>query len=175
MRRALCTALLYTSIDTSVTGQLWLAATEQGLCAIVFDGDEAGFVYRLLRRWGVQPRRDDGALAEAAKQVREYLSGRRKVFRLPLDLRCLRPFHRLALEATATIPWGQVSTYHMLARQLGRPHATRAVGRAEACNPVPLVIPCHRVIGSDGRLTGYSGGVEMKRALLQLEGVMLRF
>jgi O-6-methylguanine DNA methyltransferase len=175
MTRPVCTSLFYTSINTPLAGQLWLAATEQGLCAIVFDGDEAAFVRKLQRRWGVQPQRDDSALAEATKQVQEYLTGERKAFDLPLDLRLLRPFHRLVLEATAAIPWGQVSTYRALAHQLGRPRATRAVGRAEACDPLPLVIPCHRVIGSDGRLTGYSGGLDMKRALLELEGVMLGF
>ena len=174
MSKAKCSALSYTSTDAPIAGQLWLATTEQGLCAIAFDGDEASFVARLQRRWGVQPQRDDSVLAAAITQVREYLSGRRTVFDLPLDLRLLRPFHRLALQATAAIPWGQVSTYRALAHEIGRPRAVRAMGRAEARNPLPLVIPCHRVIGSNGNLTGYSGGLEMKSALLQLEGVMLR-
>jgi len=173
MTRAACSTLVYASLDAPIAGQLWLATTEQGLCAIVFDGDEASFVHKLQRRWGVQPQRDDAALAEAARQVREYLAGRRTSFELQLDLRLLRPFQKQALQATAAIPRGQVSTYRTLAHEIGRPRGARAMGRAEACNPLPLVIPCHRVIGSDGGLVGYSGGLPMKIALLQLEGVMM--
>lgn len=173
MAKPTCALLVYTSMDTPLVGKLWLAATEQGLCAIAFDGDEAGFVHALQRRWGVTAVPDSEALSQARQQLGEYLAGRRKAFDLPLDLRPLRPFQRLALQATAAIPWGQVSSYRTLAHEIGRPTAVRAVGRAEARNPLPLVIPCHRVIGASGRLMGYTGGLAMKRALLGLEGVML--
>ncbi len=173
MPKPSCSLLVYTSLDTPIAGRLWLAATECGLCAIAFDGSEAAFVQMLERRWGVTPQPDGKTLAAAGQQLSEYLSGRRRNFDLPLDLRRLRPFHRQILELTAAIPWGQVCTYRMLAHEIGRPKAVRAVGRAEARNPLPLVIPCHRVIGSSGKLTGYTGGLDMKGALLRLEGVMM--
>ena len=173
MKGPRCSSLAYTDTDAPIAGHLWLAATEVGLCAIELGGDEAAFVHALERRWGVTPQRDDGPLAAARQQVQEYLAGRRKTFDLPLDLRLLRPFQRQVLDATLAVPWGQATTYRTLAVQAGRPRAGRAVGRAQATNPIPLVIPCHRVIGSDGSLRGYGGGLEMKAALLRLEGVTL--
>jgi O-6-methylguanine DNA methyltransferase len=160
-------------MDAPIAGHLCLAATEAGLCAIELGGDEAALVHKLERRWGRKPQRDEAALAEAQRQVGEYLAGQRKSFDLPLDLRLLRPFQRQVLDATRAVPWGQATTYHALAAQVGRPRSGRAVGRAQATNPIPLVIPCHRVIGSDGSLRGYGGGLEMKAALLRMEGVTL--
>ena len=173
MRNPRCSSLLYTSIEAPIVGQLWLATTEEGLCTIAFDGEEQAFVERLDRRWGVRPQRDDAALTQAARQVHDYLAGRRRAFDLPLDLRCLRPFQHRVLEETMATPWGQTTTYQALALKIGRPRSMRAVGRAEATNPLPLVIPCHRVIGSDGKLRGYGGGIEVKSALLRLEGIAL--
>jgi methylated-DNA-[protein]-cysteine S-methyltransferase len=173
MKKPKCTTLSYTGMDAPLVGRLWLAATEQGLCEIAFDGDEAEFVARLERLWRVKPVKDEQPLAEAVKQLREYLAGQRTGFDLPIETRHLRPFQRQVLDATQAIPRGNVSTYRALALQVGRPRAMRAVGRAEATNPMPLVIPCHRVIGSNGSLRGYGGGLPLKSALLKLEGVML--
>jgi methylated-DNA-[protein]-cysteine S-methyltransferase len=173
MKAPRCSSLAYMAIDAPIVGRLWLAATEAGLCAIEFGGDEAVFVHTLERRWGVTPQPDGRPLAAARQQLLEYLGRQRRVFDLPLDLRLLRPFQKQVLDATLAVPWGQATTYRTLAVQVGRPHSGRAVGRAQATNPIPLIIPCHRVIGSDGSLRGYGGGLEMKAALLQLEGVTL--
>jgi methylated-DNA-[protein]-cysteine S-methyltransferase len=122
--------------------------------------------------------------ARAERQIREYLAGRRRPldhargrpewvegrrFTVPLDLSGLSPFHRRVLQATRRIPYGRTATYRDLARRVGRPRAARAVGQAMARNPVPLVIPCHRVVAAGGGLGGFSGGLDLKRRLLALE------
>jgi len=107
-----------------------------------------------------------------ADQIREYLEGIRKEFDLSVDWSGMKPFQEKVLQATIGIPYGQVATYGEIARQVGKPGAAIAVGRAQATNPIPLVIPCHRVIGSDGKLHGYRApdGVKTKAWLLRLEG-----
>lgn len=111
-------------------------------------------------------------LHAAASQLLEYLDGRRTVFDLPLNPEGTE-FEKTVWEALLTIPYGQVRTYGQIAAQVGRPTACRAVGRANGLNPISIVIPCHRVIGADGRLTGYAGGLEFKERLLKLEGARL--
>jgi methylated-DNA-[protein]-cysteine S-methyltransferase len=163
--------------DTGSTplGDLWLAASEAGLVAVEFDLGQEEFSHFLLARFKrpvqFMPRR----VAKAAGQLRDYLSGKRRSFTFPIDWSVLRPFQRLALEATYAIPFGETRTYGELAHQIGRPRAARAVGRAEATNPMPLVIPCHRVVGADGKLRGYGGGegLPTKEWLLKLEGAVL--
>jgi methylated-DNA-[protein]-cysteine S-methyltransferase len=113
---------------------------------------------------------DAGACAAAAAQLREYFAGERRSFDLPLAPRGT-DFQRGVWEALRGIGWGETVDYGSLAARLGRPGAARAVGRANATNPIPIVIPCHRVIGRDGSPTGYAGGVEAKVRLLALEGV----
>jgi methylated-DNA-[protein]-cysteine S-methyltransferase len=107
-------------------------------------------------------------LAAAARQLEEYFAGERTAFELPLDLEGTR-FQRAAWLALAEIPYGETVSYGEQARRLGRPHAVRAVGAANGRNPVPIVLPCHRVVGSDGSLTGFGGGLDVKRALLDHE------
>ena len=107
-------------------------------------------------------------LDEAARQLGEYFSGARTAFDLPLDLVGTR-FLRAAWLALAEIPFGETVSYAERALRLGRPHAIRAVGAANGRNPLPIVLPCHRVIGSDGSLTGFGGGLDVKRALLDHE------
>lgn len=124
-------------------------------------------------RWlsgGTAPEEGAGLLADVAAQVRDYLEGRRPRFDFPLDLAGRSPFARRVLEETARIPYGEVRSYGQLAAGAGRPGAARAVGQVMAKNPVCLAVPCHRVVGSDGRLTGFGGGLELKRRLLELEG-----
>jgi methylated-DNA-[protein]-cysteine S-methyltransferase len=114
---------------------------------------------------------DDTLTASALEQLAEYLAGSRRQFTLPLDLSHQTSFQHQVLLLTAQIPYGQTSTYKDLAIQAGRPGSARAVGRVQATNPLPLVIPCHRVLGSDGSLHGYGGpgGIKLKAWLLQLE------
>ena len=111
---------------------------------------------------------DNAPFAAAARQLDEYFQGRRHRFDLPLAPRCT-PFQREVLNALQAIPYGQTRSYKEVAAAIGRPKAVRAVGAANARNPIPIIIPCHRVIGSDGSLTGFGGGLGAKRRLLRLE------
>lgn len=110
--------------------------------------------------------------AQAVAQVRAYLRGERSAFDVPLAPRGT-PFQRIVWEALQRIPYGTTTSYAALAEAIGRPRAIRAVGRANAQNPLPLVVPCHRVVGADGSLIGYGGGVALKKKLLRLEGALL--
>jgi methylated-DNA-[protein]-cysteine S-methyltransferase len=169
-------------------GTVWAAVSEAGLVAVDFQEDNAikddavaddaiinggGKLIERLHRMGFEKvEHDPERVSAALEQIGEYLAGTRREFDLPIDWAVQTPFQQEALRATLAIPYGQVSTYGELARGLGRPRAARAVGRAEATNPLPLVIPCHRVLGSDGALHGYGAGrgLETKAWLLKLEG-----
>ena len=112
-------------------------------------------------------------LDDVRRELDEYFEGRRRDFDLPIDWTLTSPFGRRVLKATAAIPFGRVSTYGEMAAKAGNPKASRAAGRALGANPIPIVVPCHRVIGASGRLTGYTGGLYRKVALLELEGIVL--
>ena len=114
---------------------------------------------------------NDRAARREIRQLDEYFEGRLKRFRLPIDLRSITPFHRKVLDATAKIPFGRVLSYGEVARDIGQPTASRAVGNALGKNPIPIVIPCHRVIAAGGQLGGYTGGLRIKRALMRIEGI----
>lgn len=118
------------------------------------------------------PREDPEALAPALTQLREYFSGTRHEFDLPLDMHGT-PFQRAVWAQVARIPYGTTTTYGEIARRVGRPRAARAVGGANGANPLPIIIPCHRVIGVRGSLTGYGAGLAVKAKLLQLEHALL--
>jgi methylated-DNA-[protein]-cysteine S-methyltransferase len=157
-------------IDTPV-GPVWVALSEAGLVAVELS-DEPDYLIKLLPKLGYkQVVSDRGKTSAALLQVREYLHGERQEFDIPIDWSGLTPFQEKALRATWAIPYGETSTYGEIASQLGKPNSARAVGRAEASNPMPLVIPCHRVLGKDGGLHGYGAGkgVETKAWLLALE------
>jgi methylated-DNA-[protein]-cysteine S-methyltransferase len=146
-----------------------MAVSEMGLCAISFRGTEEDFVQRLEKR-GYQPRRAGEQVKGSMSQLREYFAGRRQRFDVVVDLAGQTRFQRLVLETTADVPAGQVVSYGDVARRIGKPRATRAVSAALGQNPIPIVVPCHRVVGSDGGLHGYSGGLDVKEKLLRLEG-----
>jgi O-6-methylguanine DNA methyltransferase len=114
----------------------------------------------------------EGHLVQAKAQLIAYCDGRRRIFDLPLDLDQGTEFQRKVWQETMKIPYGNTSTYLKLAVQLGDRSVARAVGKALGANPLPLIIPCHRIIASDGSLGGYSGGIQVKRALLKLEGII---
>jgi methylated-DNA-[protein]-cysteine S-methyltransferase len=160
--------------DTSL-GNLWLAVSEDGLVAVEFEMNRNEFVDYIHARFKRPAKFTPRRVAEAANQLREYLVGQRREFTFPIDWSVLRPFQRSALQATYAIPFGETRTYGELAHQIGHPRAARAVGRAEATNPMPLIIPCHRVVGADGKLHGYGGGegLPTKEWLLKLEGAVL--
>lgn len=146
-------------------GDLLLVASSVGLYEVVLPGSRAG--RSADAAVGVGPG-DNPVLDAAATQIDEYFEGDRTTFDLPLDLRGTA-FQVAAWRALATIPYGETITYAEQAARAGRPRAFRAVGAANGANPVALVLPCHRVIGSDGSLTGFGGGLEMKSRLLELE------
>jgi methylated-DNA-[protein]-cysteine S-methyltransferase len=149
-------------------GRMAVAATARGLTRVLLPGEAAA-----LRAPAVAPEPDRAAEAVAARaerEILEYLAGRRRKFTVRVDLSAAPPFHAKALRALARIPYGRTVTYGDLAARAGRPHGARAVGQAMARNPVPLVIPCHRVVASGGGLGGYGGGLDLKRRLLHLEG-----
>lgn len=158
-------------LPTSPMGQIWVAITDLGLLAVDWHMPQAEFASRLQNRFHADIIFDGARTAEALSQISEYLAGDRYEFNLTLDVSGLSFFQLQALQFTADIPYAQTRTYQEIAVRMGRPHAARAVGRAEATNPIPLVIPCHRVIGSDGKLHGYGGpgGIKLKAWLLDLE------
>jgi methylated-DNA-[protein]-cysteine S-methyltransferase len=163
-------------LDPTPIGPLWLGISDHGLAAVHIGDDQARFLAFIRRRGQVQWNVDRAATAEASRQIAAYLAGDLRAFDLPIDWSALTPFQQQVLRLVSTIPYGQVTTYGDLATRLGMPKAARAVGRANAANPLPLVIPCHRVIGRDGGLHGYGApqGVQTKAWLLRLEGVWLK-
>jgi O-6-methylguanine DNA methyltransferase len=152
-------------------GTIRVAATPRGVCKITLGRETAedffGWLEQHIRHASRKPE-CRGLVALALDQIVEYLDGQRRQFDLPLDLRGT-DFQRRMWAAVAAIPYGQTRTYADIARALGRPSAVRAVGAANGANPLPLIVPCHRVVGSNGSLTGYGGGLDVKRKLLEME------
>lgn len=164
----------YDQLKRTPLGDLFIAVSDAGLLTVEFTSSEAAFLRRLRARTRATPVRSRAHTRLAARQLREFLRGRRARFDLALDLRLMRSFQRRVLLAAAEVPRGKVTTYAELARRIGRPRAARAVGQALARNPLPIILPCHRVLASDGSLGGYSApdGVRIKARLLALEGAL---
>ena len=155
---------VYKMVDSPV-GRLTLVATADGLAAILWENDRPRRV-----RLDIQAEdHEHPVLVETERQLREYFDGQRQAFALRLDV-AGTAFQRKVWNALLTIPFGETRTYGQIARQIGHPDAVRAVGAASGRNPVSIVAPCHRVIGSTGRLTGFAGGLDAKAHLLALEG-----
>lgn len=159
------------SIWTSPLGPMRLAASPLGLAGAWFEGDRHGPDQPAADAWQVDD--DWPVIAQAKDQLAAYFTQGRSAFALPLDLRLGTAFQQLAWKALASIGYGQTITYGELAVRMGRPSASRAAGAAIGRNPLAIIVPCHRVVGSNGSLTGYAGGLERKRALLQLEGAWI--
>ncbi|WP_189936170.1 methylated-DNA--[protein]-cysteine S-methyltransferase [Streptomyces sulfonofaciens] len=159
----------YRTLDSPV-GSLLLAATEKGLVRVAFAVQDHTLALRQLAE-RVSPRvlRAPARLDEASRQLDEYFAGRRRLFDLPLDWQLSRAFRRDALARLPEIAYGHTASYAQVAAAAGSPRAVRAVGTACATNPLPLVVPCHRVIRSDGSMGRYAGGTGAKRFLLDLE------
>lgn len=176
VRRALAANLgepmYYDYVQDTPLGPLWVAVGEHGLVAIEYESSEASLRIYLLKLGG-QPVRSAERVAAAAEQVRMYLLGSTHAVDLPVDLSHLTPFQQRVLQETRRVPRGQVRTYLQIANSIGNPKAVRAVGQALRRNPIPIVVPCHRVVASDGTLGGYGGRMrdQRKLSLLKLEGV----
>jgi methylated-DNA-[protein]-cysteine S-methyltransferase len=158
--------LVQSSIDSPL-GRIILAANGEFLAGLWFVDQRH---LPDLPRWPV--RADQPVLQRAGTQLRDYFAGRRQSFDLPLDLSCGSAFQQSVWRALLAIPFGATTSYGAISAAIGKPSALRAVGGAVGCNPLGIVVPCHRVIGADGSLTGYAGGLERKTTLLQLEGAL---
>ena len=156
------------SVWDSPLGPLGLVTRNDRLAQIVLQADPASFSFEVERMFGSAGTRDDAFFKDIRQQIEEYLAGRRLVFRLPLDIDFGTPFQRRVWKALMSIPYAQTMTYRDVAAAIGQPSAMRAVGGANGMNPLPIVIPCHRVVASDGP-GGYSGGLKTKKRLLELE------
>jgi len=151
-------------------GSLFVAASATGLAAISFDDEPEQHLERLARIAGPRVLRSPRGVDAARRELDEYFDGRRRAFDLALDLRALPPFTVTVLEELARVPYGETTTYGELAARVGHPRAARAVGTVMNRNRIPIVLPCHRVVGSTGSLVGYAGGLDVKAKLLELEG-----
>jgi len=164
--------ITYTPAD-SPFGVLLLAATRRGLVRVAFPEEDLDFTLeRLARR--ISPRIIESAapLEPVRRELEEYFGGRRRRFELPLDWTLVGPFGRRVLRVACEIPYGDVLSYREVAADAGSPRGSRAAGNALGANPIPIVVPCHRVLRTGGALGGYGGGIERKRWLLELEGAL---
>lgn len=157
-------SLSYKFVESPI-GKLKLVASEQGLVGILWENDRPGRIR--LEELVEDPKHP--VLVQTENELKEYFAGQLREFTVPLDMRGT-PFQKEVWEALLGIPFGETRTYGQLAVQLGNPRATRAVGAANGRNPVAIIAPCHRVIGSTGKLTGFAGGLGAKAHLLELEG-----
>jgi methylated-DNA-[protein]-cysteine S-methyltransferase len=162
----------YAALD-SPFGKLTVAATEHGLVRLAFPEEDLDTVLeRLAARISPRILEAPAPLDPIRRELEEYFAGRRRRFELPLDWTLVGPFGQRVLRAAAEIPYGGVLSYTQVAAAAGSPRGSRAAGNALGSNPIPIVVPCHRVLRSGGALGGYAGGLERKRWLLELEGAM---
>lgn len=160
-------------LDDTPVGSLLVGVTDLGLARISFDPEPERELEQLARLYGPRVLRSSRPVDRVRRELDEYFEGRRHAFDLELDLRAAPEFNRRVLEKLARIEYGHTTTYGALAAEAGAPRAARAVGTVMNRNPVPIVLPCHRVVGANGSLTGYGGGLERKEWLLRLEGAIL--
>lgn len=161
-------------LNNTALGDLRIAASALGLVAVEWADSQLKLDLYLIRfKRPIEP--NQKMIQPYAKELREYLKGKRHNFTFAIDWSTLKPFQMKALKVVYAIPYGETQTYADIAIQIGHPNAYRAVGRANATNPMPLVIPCHRVIGKDGKLHGYGGGegLPTKEWLLKMEGAVM--
>ena len=162
----------YTFFDTSL-GTFYAAFTVRGICELSLScADEREFVTRLKKRYGAEPLQDDSLVRPVLKQVNSYLHGSRIAWNFDIDISDGTEFQQAVWNEARRIPYGSTVSYGELARRVGRPRAARAVGAAMGANPLLLIVPCHRVVGADGSLTGFGCGLDVKERLLHLEGAI---
>jgi len=163
----------YDVFDDTAMGPLLVGVTDRGLCRISFDPEPERELERLARAYGSRVLRSSKPVDRVRRELDEYLEGRRRDFDIDLDLRGQPDFYMRVLSELARVAYGKTTTYGALAARAGNPRAARAVGTVMNRNPVPIVLPCHRVVGANGSLTGYGGGLHRKELLLRLEGAIL--
>jgi O-6-methylguanine DNA methyltransferase len=166
--------VLVTRLPTKV-GTLGAVITGKGLAFLLLPAHDFALCYDWVRRWEPQATidetGDDSRVRRLHDELTAYLDGRARTFTFPLDMRGT-PFQLAVWHEVCNVGYGQVRTYREIAHAVGKPAAVRAVGAANGANPVPIIVPCHRIIGSNGKLVGYGGGLDMKRRLLEVEGAM---
>ncbi|MBE2197443.1 MAG: methylated-DNA--[protein]-cysteine S-methyltransferase [Anaerolinea sp.] len=162
-------------LPTTPLGEIWAACNDVGLVAVSLWGDRERFVAQVAGLTGALPLVDEGPVTAVTTQLDEYFRKERQEFDLPIDWSVMTPFQQTVLREVCAVGYGRVVTYGDIAQRIGNPKAVRAVGHANGRNPIPIIIPCHRILGSDGKLHGYSapGGLETKAWLLRLEGSWL--
>ena len=167
--------IYYCYLPNTPLGKVWLAASEKGLIAVDYDLSEKEFISWLSKKIKARFIKDEDALLNYREQIMKYLIGEIQELEIDIDFSILSPFQKAVLLAAKAVPRGKVSTYGEIAKQVGKPKAFQAVGQALRHNPIPIALPCHRVIASDGSLGGYAGEMnsERKKKLLQLEGAIL--
>jgi methylated-DNA-[protein]-cysteine S-methyltransferase len=163
--------LFFTHYESPL-GKYLVASSEKGLFCLKTEKQAPKFLARWERR-GIEFRRHDNKNLESVNQLKAYFERKRRRFKMPLDLRGTA-FQLHVWDYLLNIPWGETRSYGQIAEALGCPKASRAVGRAVGTNPVSIMVPCHRVVGSNGNLTGYGGGLERKAALLEHEGSIVQ-
>jgi methylated-DNA-[protein]-cysteine S-methyltransferase len=168
-------AIVFGAFRHELVGDIFLAICKKKLIAVDFGISQETFIDHIESKFGQAPYYEPTKIKNIKAQVQDYLDGSRIDFDITFDLSSLTNFQRQVLMATLQIPRGKIVTYGDIARRIGNPKSVRAVGQALGRNPIPIVIPCHRVIASDGSLGGYSGGggSETKARLLKLEGAQL--
>ena len=160
-------------IDETPVGPLLVGVSDRGVCRISFDAEPEHHLETLARQFGPRVLRSSQPVERVRRELDEYFAGRRRHFDLEPDVRFLPAYNQAVLEALARVEYGTTTTYGTLAALTGNPRAARAVGTVMNRNPLPIVLPCHRVVGASGSLTGYAGGLDRKEALLRLEGALL--
>jgi methylated-DNA-[protein]-cysteine S-methyltransferase len=159
--------------DDTPIGPLLVGVTDRGVCRVSFDADPEHHLELLARQFGPRVLRSSKPVERVHRELDEYFAGRRRNFDVEADTRFLPDFNPLVLGELARVEYGTTTTYGTLAAQAGNPRAARAVGTVMNRNPIPIILPCHRVIGASGSLTGYAGGLDRKERLLRLEGALL--
>ena len=160
--------IYYSSFDSPLLGNVFVASTEKGVCAVDFLTTEKTFLRELKERFSREIVKDDRKNKKAVGQLKKYLKGELRRFDCKLDFDGT-PFQKKVWSALAKIPYGQTRSYQEIAKSIGHPKAFRAVGNANGQNSIPLIVPCHRVIESNGGLGGFGHGIEVKKRLLNLE------
>ena len=165
-------------LEHTPVGTIWATASDDGLVGISLWDEPDSLLVDLARHTGEMPNLNSppGPIVRLAlDELDAYLRGELREFKCPIEWAILKPFQRVVLEQVAAVPYGHTTSYGAIAERIGRPGAVRAVGQANATNPIPIIIPCHRILGADGKLHGYGarGGLETKAWLLRLEGSWL--